>query len=553
MPDKLPKGWVKTTLGEVAESMKNGIYKPASFYADDGIACLRMYNIADGEITWRDVKRMRLSEDEIREYELVTGDLLVNRVNSRELVGKSATIPEGLERCVFESKNIRVRLRREMVSPAFVNYRLLLAGSAYFSQNAQQVVGMASVNQPQVSRFPLPLPPRAEQERIVAKLDALLSRVAAGEAAARRALDRLKRYRAAVLHAAVTGELTRDWRKQQHETRNSKLETGAQLLERLLAARRARWEEAELKRLHAAGKTPTDDKWKKRYPEAAMPTLRDARTLPSGWIWASVEQAGEVKLGRQRAPQHHRGEHMRPYLRVANVFEDRIDVSDVMKMNFTPSEFETYALRFGDILLNEGQSPELVGRPAMYRDEIPGCCFQKTLLRFRAEEGVNRAYALIVFRAYLHNGRFRKSASITTSIGHLAAERFVRIEVPLPPTSEQTEIVSEVSRRLAAADQLAVTLQRQLARARMLRQSLLREAFAGRLVPQDPREESAAVLLERLRAAPAGRVPSRGNAGFTRGDRSATPNAGSGDPVHNNAPLRAVRRRHEIHPTRQSD
>ena len=132
--------------------MKNGIYKPASSYSADGTACLRMYNIGDGKIVWRDIKRMRLSEAEIREYELLPGDLLVNRVNSRELVGKSVAIPTGLERCVFESKNIRVRVRRDLVSPEFVNYRLLSAGSRYFTQNAQQVVGMASINQPQVAR-----------------------------------------------------------------------------------------------------------------------------------------------------------------------------------------------------------------------------------------------------------------------------------------------------------------------------------------------------------------------------------------------------------------
>src|SRR5688572_57625 len=104
----LPIGWRWVTLGDVAESMKNGIYKPASSYAEDGLACLRMYNIGDGKIVWRDIKRMRLSESEMREYELLPGDLLVNRVNSRGLVGKSVAIPTGLERCVFESKNIRV-------------------------------------------------------------------------------------------------------------------------------------------------------------------------------------------------------------------------------------------------------------------------------------------------------------------------------------------------------------------------------------------------------------------------------------------------------------
>jgi type I restriction enzyme S subunit len=74
---------------------------------------------------------------------------------------------------------------------------------------------------------------------------------------------------------------------------------------------------------------------------------------------------------------------MRPYLRVANVFENRIDISDVLEMNFTPEEFEVYALEYGDILLNEGQSLELVGRPAMFKNEIEGACFQNTLVRFR--------------------------------------------------------------------------------------------------------------------------------------------------------------------------
>ena len=186
----LPKDWQWVTLGDVTESMKNGIYKPASSYAEDGLACLRMYNIGEGRIVWRDIKRMRLSVDEIREYELLPGDILVNRVNSRELVGKAVAIPAGLERCVFESKNIRVRIRRDLASPEFVSYRLLSAGTQYFTQNAQQVVGMASISQPQVARFPLPLPPLAEQRRIVAEIEKQFARLEAGVAALRREIGR---------------------------------------------------------------------------------------------------------------------------------------------------------------------------------------------------------------------------------------------------------------------------------------------------------------------------------------------------------------------------
>ena len=147
-------------------------------------------------------------------------------------------------------------------------------------------------------------------------------------------------------------------------------------------------------------------------------------------------QVGDIQLGRQRSPRHHSGTHMRPYLRVANVFEDRIDTSDVLQMNFTPSEFRTYELGYGDILLNEGQSLHLVGRPAMYRDEVPGACFQNTLVRFRPYNGLDPKFALIVFLAHLHSKRFQKIARWTTTMAHLGAARFSMVEFPLPPGKE---------------------------------------------------------------------------------------------------------------------
>src|SRR5205823_2630023 len=111
------------------------------------------------------------------------------------------------------------------------------------------------------------------------------SRLAAGEGAARRALERLKRYRAAILHAAVTGELTRDWRKT-HEP----AETGPQLLKRLLQERRVRWEDSELKRLCTSGKSPKNDKWQKRYSEPEPP--KSLPGLPRSWASVSIDQLG---------------------------------------------------------------------------------------------------------------------------------------------------------------------------------------------------------------------------------------------------------------------
>jgi type I restriction enzyme S subunit len=190
---------------------------------------------------------------------------------------------------------------------------------------------------------------------------------------------------------------------------------------------------------------------------------------------------------------------MRTYLRVANVFEDRIDISDVLSMNFSPAEFSTFELKYGDILLNEGQSLELVGRPAMYRDEVPGACFQNTLIRFKPLHGLEARYSLAVFRAYLHSKRFQKAARWTVNIAHLGAQRLSKIEFPLPPSAEQFRIITEIDRRMSVIDEVERDIRLDVARAKSLRQSILQRAFEGKLAPQDPNDEPASVLLERIR------------------------------------------------------
>lgn len=203
-------------------------------------------------------------------------------------------------------------------------------------------------------------------------------------------------------------------------------------------------------------------------------------------------------------------------MRVANVFEDRIDVTDVKEMNFTPDEFETFRLHDGDILLNEGQTPDLLGRAAIWREQIDGCCFQNTLIRFRAKEGIAPEWALMVFRAYLHMKRFKRESQITTNIAHLSAGRFSKIEFPVPPPEEATEILGRVSNALSAAADTLSSLDAEAADAARLKQAILKSAFEGRLVPQDPADEPASALLARTAAERPAQPVKRG-----RGKRSA--------------------------------
>lgn len=143
-------------------------------------------------------------------------------------------------------------------------------------------------------------------------------------AALERVRANLRRYRAAVLKAAVEGRLTAAWR-----ARNPPKETGQELLNRILKERRRKWEADQLAKFAAARKEPPKN-WREKYVEPMPLDATGMPELPEGWCWARVQQIGSVQLGRQRAPQHHCGPHMRPYLRVANVFDDRIDTSDIM-------------------------------------------------------------------------------------------------------------------------------------------------------------------------------------------------------------------------------
>lgn len=196
------------------------------------------------------------------------------------------------------------------------------------------------------------------------------------------------------------------------------------------------------------------------------------------WQVVKVEDAGRVQLGRQRAPQYQSGNHTRPYLRVANVYEDQLDLSDVLSMDFDAADFAAYRLEYGDILLNEGQSTELVGRPAMWRNEIPNCCFQNTLVRFQANsEATLPEFALAVFIRYLRSGEFAKVSSKTSNVAHLGAGRFAAMPFPLPPLQLQREF----EKRMTVVRKLKASQEASLKEMDALFASVQHRAFRGEL------------------------------------------------------------------------
>jgi len=195
--------------------------------------------------------------------------------------------------------------------------------------------------------------------------------------------------------------------------------------------------------------------------------------LPSGWAWANMSDVAEVQLGRQRSPQHHTGDQMRPYLRSANVTWSGIDLGDVKEMSFDDADFEKYRLRAGDLLLNEASgSPNEVGKPAIWRGEIDGCCFQNTLLRLQTHE-LDRGYVYWYCHLSARGGRFG-DAGRGVNIRHLGKQGLARFPIPIAPGAEQKRIVAAIDEHFSRLD----AAEAMLAAARRKLSSLRRSAVA---------------------------------------------------------------------------
>lgn len=231
----------------------------------------------------------------------------------------------------------------------------------------------------------------------------------------------------------------------------------------------------------------------------------ESNGVPAHWATAALDEIAEVRLGRQRSPDRATGDHMRPYLRAANVTWNGISLHDVKEMDFTPKEFETYELLRGDILLAEASgSASEVGKPAIWKDELPGCCFQNTLLRVRADESLVR-FLHLHFTKDAVTGAFA-AASRGVGIHHLGAQAMCEWKVRLPPLGEQQRIVEAIESYFTRLDDAVAMLERVERSLKRYRASVLKSAVEGRLAPteaalakQEGRNyEPASILLERI-------------------------------------------------------
>jgi type I restriction enzyme S subunit len=433
------------TLGEIVSGTTKGRdlrgRKVASY------PYLRVANVQRGFLDLNVMKEIEIPVEELDKYRLLPGDVLFTEGGDWDKLGRSVVWNGEINPCIHQNHVFRARLALPALEPRWVSmYSNSPVGRAYFMDAAKQTTNLASINATQLRACPIPVPPLAEQRRIVAKVDQLMALLDDLQAKQGNRLRTVTRATTACLDAltpADTPEEVNDaWKRVAGNWRV--------LFDRPEAVNKAR---TAILALSIRGLL-TGGAGSAGGGEDVLPPL------PTDWCWRKVEDVGELKLGRQRSPKNHNGPHMRKYLRVANVFEARIDTSDILEMNFDPEEAKRFALAPNDILLNEGQSTELVGRPAIYRGEVPGACFQNTLIRFRPHDYLTSEYALIVFRAYMRIGRFVSEAQQTTNMAHLSLGRLAVIEFPLPPLAEQKRIVARVDQLMALCDDLEANLRR---------------------------------------------------------------------------------------------
>lgn len=202
----------------------------------------------------------------------------------------------------------------------------------------------------------------------------------------------------------------------------------------------------------------------------------DVGIIPGDWELRCVGSMGDVRAGKALAVRG--AGQQRPYLRTKNVFDGRIDLADVLRMPMTEAEFSRYRLRHGDVLLNEGQSLELVGRCAMYKDEYAEpCAIQNQLIRFRAGDGVSASFAAQLFRYCQSTGVFAVIALQTTSVAHLGVSRFHRLQLAWPSRLIEQERIAEA---LGDADTLIESLERLIAKKSKIKQGIMQELLTGR-------------------------------------------------------------------------
>jgi type I restriction enzyme S subunit len=495
------KGWVKVSLREL---VGDGIFTDGDWVESkdqNPSGTVRLIQLADvGVGRFIDKSSRFLTEKKAVELGctfLEPGDVLISRM--ADPIGRACIFPGVSQRSVTVVDVCIVRPGTSRVDARWLT-------AAINSPQFRRAVGLAGsgttrsrVSRSNLGALELPIPPINEQRRIVAKLEALQAR----SRRARDALDAvpplLEKLRQSILAAAFRGDLTKDWR-----AKHKDVEPASELLKCIRAERRKKWEEAELAKMKAKGKAPTDDAWKARYQEPVGVDAMDLPELPAGWAWARsnevIEPGTVISYGIVLpGPPLKSGI---PYVRGQDIENGRLLTGQLLHTSSAIAAAHSRSeLREGDVLLCIIRHLKV----AIVPSGLDGANITQGTVRLRPSFAITAPY-LAAYLVGEFAQQWMKRRYFGLAMPRINVEDAREIPIPLAPFAEQAELVRRLESKLGNILRLHGLLRNTSSSANLLEKALLAKAFRGQLVLQDPNDESAEVMLARVRVPDGGAI-----------------------------------------------
>lgn len=509
---ELAEGWVETTIVEVLAENNNG--KPfqqgwspqcESHPAPDGDwGVLKTTAIQDGEYWGHENKRLPDHLEPKANVTVKAGDILMTCAGPRNRCGVTCLVERTQQKLMMSGKMYRFRPIEDVMSPDFLAYFLATREATDAIDKMKTGINDSGLNltHGRFAQLGVRVAPLDEQRRIVNKIEQLFDLLDKGEESLRAARAKAGLYRQSLLKHAFEGQLTADWRA----ANPNKLEDPETLLTRIQEERDARYKQALDDWQDALAKWRADNEEGKRPAKPKRPPATERVDPPDNyhtcesWIWVSVLSLLRAPLINGRSVKD-RADGF-PVLRLTALKGEKLDLSEYKNGAWNRSEALPYLVEEGDFYVARGNgSKKLVGLGSLASNVTFETAFPDTMIRLRLDLGVVASgYFGRVWNSRILRDQIEEAARTTAGIYKINQDHISGFVFPLCSPAEQAEIVSLLEAKLSTLDALEGDIDTQLAKSRALRQSILKRAFEGKLVPQDPTDEPASALLERIKA-----------------------------------------------------
>lgn len=495
---ELPQSWATARLDEVC-GINERSFSPLPTAYDMPVHFVPMAAVRE-EFGGIDLATKRPLGEVIKGYTaFVEGDVLFAKITPCMENGKLALVPKLANHVGFGSTEFHVLRSGDAVLAAWIaRYVSQLAFRRAARQDMSGSAGQLRVQTPWLAAVSVPVAPLAEQQRILQRVDEALSEIDAGVLELEAAKRKLNLYRQSLLKSAVEGSLTHEWRQL---TRTQ--ETGGDLHTRLLRERQARWEARQLARFKAQGKSAPKD-WRDRFEPGTTPDTSNLPSLPDGWVYASIGQCFEVAVGAtpsRKVAEYWGGDV--PWVSSGEVSFNRIAATRETISDAGLANSSTQFNPAGSVLLGMIGEGKTRGQAAIL--DIPAANNQNCAAIWVSETDVPPEFVYFWLWSRYDETRRGSSGNNQPALNKSLVQA---MPVPLAPVEEMREIAERVGVQFAGIEAQEREIDRLLRMAAAQRQNILRAAFSGQLVPQDPNDEPASVLLDRIRAQRQGAVPS---------------------------------------------